>query len=161
MFQEDMQQQFTLERTNEQFYRALSSAAEMVNWPGAQKFFYDSANDEQGHALRIRDYLIARNVKPIFEPLEAIPNIDGENYVGMFELALQREKMTTDSINEKYQNAVDEPDPQTVVLLVSGQGDWPGFIQEQTDSEKELFDMITMIRRLSPDGLIKFDSDLG
>ena len=160
MFQEDIQQQFTLERENEQFYRALSSAADMVNWPGAAKFFASSADDERSHALRIQNYLIDRNIKPIFEILEAIPDVDGNNYVGMFELALQRERMTTDSINQKYQNACDEPDPQTIALLVSSQGDWPGYIQEQTDSERELVDMITMIRRLSQDGLIQFDSEL-
>ena len=152
-----LQEQFTLERLNEQFYRALASAAEMVNWSGAAKFFYDAADDEQSHAKRIRDYLIARGIQPVFEMIDVIPVIDGNDYRGMFNLALEREKLTTQSLRDKY---AAEKDPQTIALLISSQGDWPGFLQEQTDSEKLLVDYIQMIDRLSPDGLIVFDTHL-
>lgn len=154
---ENLQEQFTLERLNEQFYRALASAAEMVNWPGAAKFFYDAADDEQSHAKRVRDYMIARGVQPGFEMLDAVPMIDGNDYRGMFNLALQRERLTTESLRTKY---TEETDPQTIAILLSSQGDWPGFLQEQTDSEKVLVDYLQMIDRLTPDGLIAFDEGL-
>lgn len=160
MFITDMQNQFTLERQNEQFYRALAAAAENENWPGAAKFFEQSADDEQSHALRVRNYLIDRNAVPVFQALEAVPEIDAYDYLGMFKLALERENITTASLKEKYQNAVNEPDPQTVSKLIVSDGDWPGFLEEQTISERELIDYITTITGLDKPGILTFDQTL-
>jgi ferritin len=154
----EMQAQFTLERTNEQFYRALAAAADVVNRPGASAYFEKAANDEQSHAKRVRDYIVDRNGTPVFDPIEAIPGVDGNSYIGMFNMALTREQITTSSVNEKYQMA--ETDTQTQAFLISSQGDWPGFIQEQTDSERELTDFILKIDRLGPDGIEIFDNSL-
>ena len=156
---DDLQKQFTLERQNEQFYRALASAADVVNWFGAKKYFESAADDEQSHALRVREYLIARNEYPKFEPLEPIPFINGSDYKGMFELAMGRENITTASLREKYMTALKD-DPQTAAFLASSQGDWPGFLQEQTDSERELNDIIISVSRLSMDGIQTFDLHL-
>ena len=78
----------------------------------------------------------------------------------MFKLALERENITTDSLKQKYGNAVSDPDPQTIAVLVSSQGDWPGFLQEQTKSERELVDMITTITGLDKSGILIFDQAL-
>ncbi|CAK0770172.1 Ferritin [Gammaproteobacteria bacterium] len=156
-----LQKQFTLERQNEQFYRALAAAADVVNRPGASSFFEKSADDEKSHAKRIRDYIVDRNITPLFDSLEAIPEVDGNDYAGMFKLALDREQITTAALNEFWRVADDQiPDPQTMALLISSQGDWPGYLQEQTDSEREITDMLLDIARLGPDGLIVFDSGL-
>ena len=157
----DMQKQFILERTNEQYYRALASAADVVNWPGASAYFENAANDEQSHAKRVRDYIIDRNETPVFDALEAIPEIDGNDYIGMFKLALKRENITTASLQAKAQAADDEDvDFQTVAFLLSSQGDWPGYLVEQTQSERELTDYILQISRLGPDGIQLFDNAL-
>jgi ferritin len=153
-----LQKQFTLERTNEQYYSALASAADCVNWPGASKYFEGAANDEQSHAKRVRDHIIDRNAIPVFDMIETMPAINGADYAGMFNLALQREQMTTAALNAFYQAADDvNTDPQAVALLVSSQGDWPGYLQEQTDSERELTDYLLKIGRLGPDGIELFD----
>lgn len=153
-------EQFTRERNNEQFYRALAAAADVVNWPGATKYFENAADEEREHAKRIQDYIIARNEKPYFDLLKEIPTIDGNNYKGMFDLALEKERETTKAINDMVEIAYTSPDVQTVALLVSSQGDWPGYVQEQTNSERELTDLILEISRLGPDGIEVFDKSL-
>jgi len=122
----DIQEQFTLERQNEAFYRALSAAADVVNYPGAAAFFAKAADDEQSHAKRMQDYLVDRGRTPIFEPIEAIPPIDGNDYVGMFRLALQRENITTASLQEKAMRADDDGflnNPKKVQRMVNASDD--------------------------------------
>jgi ferritin len=154
-----LQSQLTLERTNEQHYRALAAASDVVNRPGASAYFEGAADEEGQHAKRIRDHIIDRNEAPAFSPLPEIPTIDGADYEGMFEAALQREQLTTAALIAFYQAACME-DPQTCALLVSSQGDWPGFLQEQTDSEREITDFLLKINCLTKDGLELFDSNL-
>lgn len=151
--------QFTAERANEQAYRALQSSAEAVNWPGAAAFFANAAEEEGQHAERVKAYIIDRNETPVFEALPAITPIDGKNYAGMFQKALELEKANTARLNALWVEADDtSPDPQTVAWLTNPEGeDWPGFIAEQTISERELVDLLAKIERLGPDGLETFD----
>ena len=151
--------QFTAERANEQAYRALSASAEVVNWPGAAAFFANAAEEESQHAERVKAYIIDRNETPVFEALPAITPIDGKDYAGMFKKALELEKANTARLNALWVEADDtSPDPQTVAWLTNPEGeDWPGFIAEQTISERELVDLLAKIERLGPDGLETFD----
>jgi ferritin len=160
-----LQAQLTIERTNEAFYRALSAAADVVNRPGAKALFEEAANDEASHARMVTDYIVARGERPQFEALEMIPVINGNDYAGMFRLALEREQTTTLNLVGIYwmANSLDagnDGDAQTVAFLISPAGGFPGFLAEQTNSERELFDHLLKIQRLSEDGLEVFDSSL-
>lgn len=160
-----LQAQLTIERTNEAFYRALSAAADVVNRPGAKALFEEAANDEASHARMVTDYIVARGERPQFESLEMIPVINGNDYAGMFRLALEREQTTTLNLVGIYwmANSLDagnDGDAQTVAFLISPAGGFPGFLAEQTNSERELFDHLLKIQRLSEDGLEVFDSSL-
>ena len=151
--------QFTAERANEQAYRALQASAEAVNRPGASAFFAHAADEEQQHAERVKAYIIDRNETPVFEALPAITPIDGKDYAGMFHKALELEQANTARLNALWVEADDtSPDPQTVAWLTNPEGkDWPGFIAEQTISERELVDLLAKIERIGPDGLETFD----
>lgn len=152
------QSSFNLERLNEQYYRALASAAAVVNRPGAEVYFKKCAADEADHTRRVHDYIVDRNCEPMFTALPDLPKISGEDYGGMFRMALQREVLTTANYNEFWLMVDDkEPDPQTVAFITIPDGDFPGFLQEQTDSEREITDYLLKIDRLSPDGLEIFD----
>ncbi len=158
-----LQSQLTLERTNEAYYRALSAAADVVNRPGARAYFENAASEEAGHARLVSAYLVDRNERPNFAALEPIPDINGNDYAGMFRLALDREQLTTAALSALWLMADDDaPDPQTVSFLINPVTDvsFPGFMAEQTASERELVDHLTKIGRLSEDGLEVFDSGL-
>lgn len=148
--------QLTLERTNEVYFRALAAAADVVNRPGAKAFFSQSANEEADHARYITEYLVDRNYAPNYDTLAEIPDINGNDYADMFRLALIRERVTTASLIALYEMA----DPQTIAFLINPSGDFPGFMAEQTHSERELVDMLTSIGRLSEDGIELFDKNL-
>lgn len=152
------QQQLTLERTNEAFYRVLAARAEFHHYPGAAVYFAQCAQDEREHGLRCEGVLIDRNQMPAFDALPAIPD-PGQNYKTWFDTALQRERVTTAAIVNMCQIACNtEMDMQSMAALQNPEGeDWPGFIQEQTDSERELTDYINSIERLGPDGVQTFD----
>lgn len=157
-----LQAQFTLERANETFYRMLASAAAAANRPGAQRFFEKNANEEGMHARRIGEYLIDRNERPRFAALGEVASVDAANYVGMFQAALEREHVTTLALRELWEMADDvEKDAQTAAFLMLKDDDFPGFLAEQTRSERELVDVLLKIKRLSEDGLEVFDSGLG
>lgn len=151
-----LQAQFTLERQNEQWYRSLASAADLQARLGAKAYFERSADDEQGHARRVRQFLIDRGVAPVFDALEPC-SVSGD-YLSLFTAALAREKITTAALNALWLDADDaNEDPQTVAFLQKQDGDFPGFIAEQTASEIELADFILRIGRLSMDGVETFD----
>lgn len=152
------QAQFTLERTNGQYYCALESAAEVVNRPGAAAYFHSCARDERHHARRVRDYIVDRGGSPAFDAIPAIPEIDGTNYAGLFKFAQSREQITTQALTNLWLAADDQDtDPQSVSAVQNSHGDWIGFLDEQTQSERELADHLMKINRLQPDGIELFD----
>lgn len=161
-----LQAQLTIERTNEVYYRALSAAADVVNRPGARAYFEKSAGEEAYHSRVITEYLIDRGEQPIFAQLEPAPNINGNDYAGMFRLALEREQLTTLSLAGiywiTYSTDGNEGDPQTMAFLINPiiEFSFPGFLAEQTKSERELTDYLLKIGRLSEDGLEVFDNGL-
>jgi len=151
----------TTERTNEAYYRALSSAADVVNRPGACAYFARNADDERDHARRVGDYLVDRGEVPAYDTLPVITAFNGNDYAGLFRAALTREQITTALLSALWLSADDEsPDPQTVAFVTNPDGDFPGFLAEQTMSEREITDHLIKITRLSEDGLEVFDSGL-
>lgn len=159
---EYLQPQFTLERINEQYYKALEAAARDVNRPGAAKFFHESSQDERQHAKRVKRYMIARGLQPAFESIPTIPAVDGKDYPGMFKMALKRETMTTQSLQDNTAAALKANDWQSVSFYVNSDGKWPGFHAEQTEEEQTLNDFIKELDRCGKDesAIELFDAQL-
>ena len=152
-----LQDQMTLERTNSMWYEGLSAAADVSDRHGAKAFFRASSKDERGHAKRIKDFLVDIDATPVFAELPAIPTIDGSNYVGMFQMALQREKVTTAALNALWAAAMDAGDAQAVAFIQNGGKDWPGFLLEQVEEEEQLQDYIVRVQPLDANGISEFD----
>jgi ferritin len=151
-----LQAQFTLKRTNEQYYKALASAADVADRHGAKAFFKKQADDEKCHAKRIQDYLVDQDENPVYDALEAIPALDGTVYLTMFEAALKREKITTEALNALWEAA----DPQTTAFIQNSGKHWPGFLLEQVEEEEQLDDYIARIEPLDATGIELFDKQL-
>jgi ferritin len=155
-----LQDELTLERTNSVWYETLASAADVADRHGAKAFFKHGSKDERGHAKRIQDFLVDVDAPPVFEEIPAIPVVDGSNYVGMFQLALQREKVTTAALNALWAAVMDAGDAQAVAFIQNGGKDWPGFLLEQIEEEEQLQDYISRIQPLDAAGLELFDKEL-
>lgn len=148
-----LQDQLTMERQNAAIYDALSAALDVVFWDGSSKFMKHSANEEREHADKFCGYIIDRLGMPQFSALDGCNVPSGDDLALYFELALQREKMTTQAINTLCYVADEAEDPQTKAFLIP-------FLDEQTKSERELSDYVMMLKRLDNNGRIVFDKEL-
>jgi ferritin len=152
-----LQDQLTLERTNAAYYRSMADALEAVNWAGSAAWMRKASNDEQGHADRVAAYIVDRNGQPVYGQIDEIPELSGDDLFQYFQAALAREKDTTASIVALYVSA----DVQTQAFLMAPGDDWPGFIAEQTQSEREIVDILQELGRLDKSGWKLVDQELG
>jgi ferritin len=155
-----LQEQLTRERQNEANYRAKSAQAEAANYPGVAAWLKKSADDERHHGEMIADYLINQNIVPVYNELLMIDTLPGDDLVGIFQDALELERKTTAAIRELYFLAEQQEDPQTVSFLMVPRGDFPGYLEEQTQSEREIADILQILRRTDRNGWLTFDLSL-
>jgi ferritin len=148
-----LNEQLTMERQNAAIYDALSAALDVVNWAGSAAWMKKSANEEREHADKITAYIIDRFGVPVFAALEGCQCPSGDNLVDYFEAALQRERQTTEAIRTLNYIAEEAEDCQTEAFLI-----W--FLEEQTKSEREISDLLLLLRRLDKTGFLLFDKEL-
>jgi len=148
------QDQFNRERGNREAYRVMASNLDAVNWEGAANWMRNASNEEGEHADKFAAYLIDRNEIPRYDPLPAPAVVAGEDLLPYFEAALALEVANTEQIKELHYAAEQSEDMQTCVFLI-----WA--VEEQTKSERELMDIILMLRRLDNNGRVVFDETLG
>jgi ferritin len=148
-----LQEQQNRERYNAAFYRALADQLEAVFWPGSAAWMKKASDEEQEHADKFSAYLIDRGSAPLYAalPMPTIPT--GDNLVEYFLAALVNEQINTEAIKELYFTAQESEDPQTCTFLI-----WA--LDEQTSAERELNDILLMLRRLDKTGWLAFDNGL-
>lgn len=132
--------QMNLERLNEAYYDALSLAMQVLNFDGSAKFFEKSAREEHSHYALFAKYLIERNEIPALEALPRPTVAPGNSLLIAFEAAQERERITTVAIDTLYDLSQETGDNQTLTFLIP-------LLNEQTSSERELFDIVAMIQR--------------
>lgn len=137
-----LNKQMNLERLNEAYYDALASQMEYVNFDGSAKFFTDSAREEHKHYDAFRKYLIDRNENPALTSLDT-PLLGEARLLTAFQSAQEREALTTQSIDALYDLAEETGDNATCTFLIP-------YVDEQTHSERELMDIVTIIKRAGP-----------
>jgi ferritin len=147
-----LQEQLTRERQNEANYRAKAAQAEAANYPGVSAWMKRAADDERLHASLIEGYLIDRNEIPVYANLMMVDTLPGEALVDLFADALALEQGTTAALETLYYLAAEAEDPRTCSFLIVPRGDFPGFMEEQTQSEREITDILMDLRRLDKTG---------
>lgn len=148
-----LQEQFNHERYNAAVYRSLAFGLEVVNWPGAAKWMRAASDEEQAHADKFAEYLIARNVTPVLSVLPSPERVLGDDMVAYFSAALELEKANTEKIVQLKMISEQNEDPQTCVFLI-----WA--LEEQTQAEREINDILVTLRRLDNNGRQVFDHEL-
>lgn len=148
-----LQAQFNKERANREAYRVLADNLENVNWAGAAQFMRSASNEEGEHADKFAAFIIDRGVAPRYDPLAAPLVVMGEDVLPYFEAAYSVELSNTEAIKNLHYTADQGEDTQTCVFLI-----WA--IEEQTKAERELLDIIMMLKRLDNNGRVVFDKSL-
>lgn len=156
---EALNKQATAERQNEAIYIALANRLDTSNLTGLARFMRKAGVEEAGHARKFMDYLIDRGCESIVEALDGV-NVPSTDMLQIgatcFELALQREMVTTDAIVALYQQAEDAGDVQTCVFLQP-------FVAEQTSSVREYTELAAKMRFAAgcPSAVLAMDHELG
>ena len=159
MLSDVMQQAINDQINNELFasYSYLSMAAwcEHKQFTGCAHWLRLQSNEERVHAMRLHDFLIARNCRVVFKSI-AEPSSDYETVVSVFEKALAQEQIVTAQIDSLYELAFQEKAFAALVEL-----EW--FITEQVEEEKTAREVVHKFHMVQDDpaSLLDLDRELG
>jgi len=132
-----LQNEVTLERTNSAVYRQMADELDNMGWGGSAKFMRKSSDDELTHADKFCGVLVDRNITPIYDTIRKIEMVNGR-LTDYFYSAYAAEQKTTAAIEEIYKTAHDEGEFLVTQFLQF-------FLEEQRNSEREVWDIIQML----------------
>jgi len=146
-----------LQREMESAYIYLSMAAYFDSdaLPGMAQWMKVQFQEEQFHAQKFYDFIDTRGGRVALQPIGQ-PPVEFESPLDAFEQALAHEHKITAHINDLYALAVEERDFASQLFL-----NW--FVDEQVEEEKNVQDVLDVLKRIKGDGhaLLMFDKDLG
>jgi ferritin len=132
-------------------YLAMSGVCEELNFPGAAHWFRVQSEEERSHALRLFDFIHARNYSV---SLRKIQNETArvQSLLEVFRAALAQEEQVSSQIDALYDLAMHEKDFAAVVEM-----QW--FVTEQVEEEKSARDIIAKIEMAGNDGRALLEID--
>jgi ferritin len=136
-------------------YLAMSSYFESVSLKGFAKWMRVQAKEEQAHAMKIYDYVVARGGKVALTDIEA-PKSKWASAGKVFEDTYAHEQKVTGMINGLVDLAKKENDHASFEML-----QW--FVKEQVEEEEHASDILSQIRLVGdiPGHLFWLDHQLG
>ena len=136
-------------------YLSMSSYFESVSLKGFAKWMRVQAKEEQMHAMKIYDYIVARGGKVALMDIEA-PKNKWVSAAKVFEDTYAHEQKVTGMINGLVDLAMKEKDHATCEML-----QW--FVKEQVEEEEHSFDILNQIKIVGdvPGHLFWLDHELG
>ncbi len=159
MLKETMQDAINKQINNELFamysYLSMSAYCEHKQFRGCASWMRIQSREEYTHAMRLYDFLIARNGRVKLLPI-AQPQIDFGSVTEVFQIALDQEISVTEQINGLYEMAFNEKAFAALVEL-----EW--FINEQVEEEKTARDILYKFKLVKDDpaALLDLDRELG
>jgi ferritin len=136
-------------------YLSMAAWCDHQQFTGCAHWLRVQSQEEYGHAMRLLDFLLARNsvvkLKPIAEPEHSFPSI-----VNVFEKSLEQEERVTGQIDSLYELAFNEKAFAALVEL-----EW--FITEQVEEEKTAREVVHKFQlcQNDPASLLDLDRELG
>jgi ferritin len=136
-------------------YLAMSSYFETVSLKGFAKWMRLQAKEEQIHAMKFYDYIVARGGKVTLMDIEA-PKNKWASAGKVFEDTYSHEQKVTAMINGLVDLAISEKDHATFEML-----QW--FVKEQVEEEEHALDILNQIKIVGdiPGHLFYLDHKLG
>ena len=159
MLSQVMQDAINEQINNELFasysYLSMSAWCEHQQFTGAAHWMRMQSDEERAHALKLHDFLLARNGRVVMKPI-AQPTVDFESVAQVFEKALAQEQEVTQQIDKLYELAFKEKAFAALVEL-----EW--FITEQVEEEKTAREIVHKFNLVKDDpaSLLDLDRELG
>ena len=136
-------------------YLAMSAWCERSSFTGAARWLRLQSQEEYGHAMRLFDFMLARNTQPELPNLEK-PRSEFKSLAEVFETAYEQEKSVSSQIDSLYELVFKEKAYPAVVQL-----EW--FLNEQVEEEKTAREVAARLQMVGGDsaGLLEIDRWLG
>jgi ferritin len=153
--QDAINRQINSELSASYAYLAMSAHCESRNFPGCAHWLRLQSQEEHGHALRLLDFLIARNGTI---ELKGVPGQATEyaSIAAVFEAALKQETEVSAQIDTLYELAFKEKSFAALAEL-----NW--FLTEQVEEEKIARQIVAKFKLVGDDpaSLLEIDRELG
>ena len=155
VMQEAINEQINNELFSSYSYLSMSAYCEHQRFTGCAHWMRLQSQEEYNHALRIYDFLLARNGRVVLQPV-AQPQVDFESIPEVFERAYAQEQLVTEQIDRLYELAFKEKAFAALVEL-----EW--FITEQVEEEKVAREIVHKFQLVKddPSSLLDLDRELG
>ncbi len=136
-------------------YLSMAAYFETVSLKGFARWMRLQAKEEQMHAMKIYDYVIARGGKVTLQDIEA-PRSKWASAAKVFEDTYAHEQKVTAMISGLVDLAITEKDHATFEML-----QW--FVREQVEEEEHALDILNQIRIVGdvPGHLFHLDHQMG
>jgi ferritin len=121
-------------------YTAVAAYYDRETFPRLAKFFFDQADDERGHALKMVSYLRDTGAELTLGELPA-PRVDFEDHVEPIRLALEAERKVTAAINGLFEIARETNDYASESFM-----QW--FVDEQVEEEATMESLLQVAERV-------------
>ncbi len=159
MLNDVMQEAINEQINNELFamysYLSMSAYCEHKQFRGCAHWMRLQSQEEHVHAMRLYDFLIARQGRVKLKPI-AEPQFDFASVPDVFQIAYKQEQEVTSQINSLYELAFKEKAFAALVEL-----EW--FINEQVEEEQTARDVVYKFQLVKndPAALLDLDRELG
>ena len=136
-------------------YLAMSAWCERQRFVGAARWLRLQSQEENMHAMKLLDFLLARDCDVKFLAIQA-PQSPYASMLDVFERALEQEQEVSHQIDALYETAFTEKAFAAVAEL-----QW--FLTEQVEEEKTGREIVAKLKMIGTDAasLIDMDRELG
>ena len=121
-------------------YTAVAAYYDRLTFPRLAKFFFEQAEEERGHAMKMVDYLLQTGT-PLTLGEIAAPKRDFDDHVAPIKLALEQERQVTVHIGELFQIARETRDPAGEIFMQF-------FVDEQVEEEDAMESLLAVAERV-------------
>lgn len=136
-------------------YLSMSTHFAKEGLPGFAKWFEMQFHEEQAHAMKFMNYMVAKGNKVVLQPIKKVET-NWDTPLSAFEDTLAHEKVVTALINDMVAIAREEKDFATDNML-----QW--FVSEQVEEEESAQAIIDALRLIGNKGyaIYMLDKEMG
>lgn len=140
-----LNEQITMEGYASNYYLSMASWCEITGYEGAAALFYQQADEERQHMIKIIHYLNDLGVNAIIPTIKQPPK-SFKSIESICKTALKNEQNVTESIHKMTEMAQKEKDHSTFTFL-----QW--FVNEQVEEEKKFETILQKFELIGRDKL--------
>ncbi len=120
-------------------YVSIGTHYEAETFPRLAHFFYEQAEEERGHAMKMVKYMLDTNCPVQLGPIAA-PTNHFQSHIEPIKAALEQERKVTVHISELFEIARETKDYQSEQFI-----EW--FLDEQVEEESTMQDLLQVAER--------------